>query len=560
MSEHPDLVLEQARSGRYTVSVAGEGGAHVLLHSRYDPETEAVRAVGSFAGCGEGLLVVLGVGLGYHLVELARRFPAVRLVAVEPRKEIFDLAKRHGPLPDRTEAGEIVFLVGLRPPLVVDRIRTIRFRQGFPPLRVFEFAPETSAFPSYFRPLVKALQDAAKAPSEGTLRYPKFVGERLRVALFDFGYFLTEEVARGLCALGHEVIRVRGSKDEMCGDVLARAARTVAERKPDFFLTINHLGFDREGILAEFFSSIEMPAASWYVDSPNLVVGAYRKNATPWVSLFVWDRGYMEKLRRAGFGQVEYLPLAADETIFKPLRLRPAAVRRLSADVGFAGNSMVAVAEEKLAALPPLLRGAARQVAEAMAPGRLSFDEALCAANGAAQYEALSPEGKADFEAAVLWRATLLYRLSCIRPLETFAPRIHGDEGWRALVSGRFRLGSPLNYYRELPAFYNACAVNFNATSRQMDKGANQRVFDVPACGGFLLTDHKEAVEELFEVNREAVTYRSPEEIPSLVSYYLRNEDRRRAVAERARERVLREHTYCKRLGRLVKAMKERYR
>ena len=47
----------------------------------------------------------------------------------------------------------------------------------------------------------------------------------------------------------------------------------------------------------------------------------------------------------------------------------------------------------------------------------------------------------------------------------------------------------PLNYYKDLPLLYNACKINFNATSLQMKEAVNQRVFDVPACGAFLLTD-----------------------------------------------------------------------
>ena len=88
-------------------------------------------------------------------------------------------------------------------------------------------------------------------------------------------------------------------------------------------------------------------------------------------------------------------------------------------------------------------------------------------------------------------------------------------------MNGKFRLGPQLNYYKELPFFYNACTVNFNATSIQMGKAVNQRVFDVPACGAFLLTDHQESVEGLFEVGKEVVTYKDRGEIADLARFYL---------------------------------------
>ena len=91
-------------------------------------------------------------------------------------------------------------------------------------------------------------------------------------------------------------------------------------------------------------------------------------------------------------------------------------------------------------------------------------------------------------------------------------------------------------------------------------KGAvNQRVFDVPVCGGFLLTDHRRQMEDLFEPGREIVCYREPGEIQDLVRHYLARDDARRAVTEAARKRILAEHTYDLRLASLVRTMREIY-
>ena len=117
----------------------------------------------------------------------------------------------------------------------------------------------------------------------------------------------------------------------------------------------------------------------------------------------------------------------------------------------------------------------------------------------------------------------------------------------------------PLDYHKELPAFYNACTVNFNATNLQMGKAVNQRVFDVPACGAFLLTDHQESMEGLFEVGKEVVTYKDPGEIADLARFYLRNDAARETIAMKGRERVLAEHTYKHRIGTILRRLKETY-
>ena len=88
-------------------------------------------------------------------------------------------------------------------------------------------------------------------------------------------------------------------------------------------------------------------------------------------------------------------------------------------------------------------------------------------------------------------------------------------------------------------------------------KGAvNQRVFDVPACGAFVLTDYREQVEELFELNREIVCFKDQEEIPDLIRYYLKHPEKREAVSQAARERIFRDHTYDHRMKSVLDTMK----
>ena len=55
------------------------------------------------------------------------------------------------------------------------------------------------------------------------------------------------------------------------------------------------------------------------------------------------------------------------------------------------------------------------------------------------------------------------------------------------------------------------------------------------------------------------VSYRDPEEALDLVGYYLNHETERRALAEKARQRVLAEHTYRHRLASLIETMRQDY-
>ena len=174
------------------------------------------------------------------------------------------------------------------------------------------------------------------------------------------------------------------------------------------------------------------------------------------------------------------------------------------------------------------------------------------------RWTSLDRAGRRDLEALVFWRSTQIYRLSVIRALGSIRTATAGDDGWKNLLPAeRFRIMPELDYYRELVYFYHLCRVNLNATSLQMKSGLNQRVFDVPAAGAFLLTDYRRQLEDLFEPGREVIWYKSPEEALDLASFYSKNDPARRKIVEAGRARVLKDHTYAVRLEKLLKTMRK---
>lgn len=60
--------------------------------------------------------------------------------------------------------------------------------------------------------------------------------------------------------------------------------------------------------------------------------------------------------------------------------------------------------------------------------------------------------------------------------------------------------------------------------------------------------DDVPGLEELFEIGREIVVYKSPQHFRELADYYLAHPAERDAIMERGRARVMRDHTYEQRL------------
>ncbi|MBI5663597.1 MAG: glycosyltransferase [Nitrospirae bacterium] len=551
------FILAKARSGSFTLRVTGEDGTVKTLHSFYDPEAEAKGLVSSFDFDGRGIIVVLGLGLGYHVDELTRKFPHTEIIVVEPMTKIYEIAKEHGPaISDR-----VILLTGLSSNEALREITRYQMKDGLSPVVVFTQKSSVAAFANYYKPILNSLKNTMAVRLWDRLKYKKFAQDTLDVVLIESGYFLVKEVEKALLSLNHRVHRVPVRKNDKGDTIVSRLIETILEVKPDFILTINHLGFDEEGALTSFFRSIEMPVASWFVDSPHIILSGGDRNISPCVSMFLWDKEYIGSIEDMGFESVSHLPLASDEKVFKPLKLNQRLLQKYQTDVGFVGNSLVDETRRKMEKIPIELISLAEKAAARLSVKRMSFDGLMneMAVNDLMCYKALSAKQRLDVESAVLWKATLLYRLSCITKLEGFNFHLYGDNGWNDLLSAYSMLKPPLNYYKDLPVFYNACNISFNATHLQMGEAVNQRVFDVPACGSFILTDYQESLEGLFDVGKEIVVYKSRDEIPELVKFYLDNPGERKAVAERGRERVLKEHTYKHRLQMIIDKMKGRY-
>jgi len=553
------LAEVRARNGLPSLQVTGEDGRSKALHSLYDPEKEACSLVNGYSYGGEGHIVVLGLGLGYHVVELARRFPEAELIIVEPSSDIYGVARGSGTIDALTDRA--TFIVGGSPSEALRKITRRQLEAGLKPISVFRFPASFSLFSDFFAPIEGSLQKATEVKLWDRLKYAKFTEEKVRVLLVDFDYFLTREVERAVVRAGHRVAAVTLRKGDTGEVIVSRLMKTILDFRPDFLLTINHLGFDEDGVLTSFIESIELPVASWYVDSPNLIIKSFKENVSSFTSLFLWDKGYIQDMQSVGFEAVHYLPLATDEKIFRPLGGRQKKGRAFACEVGFVGNSMVVPTEERLSKVDPEFHPLVNRLAEQCLRRRASFDEHMERLDEAdrVRVDGLTVSSRVNLEAAVLWKTTQRYRLQCVEQLCGFDLQIHGDKGWKALLNGNGRVGKPLNYYKEVPVYYNRCIVNFNATNLQMGAAVNQRVFDVPACGAFLLTDHQEALGEAFEIGKEVIAFDEVEAISDLVRFYLRNPGEREAIAARGRKRVLQEHTYRHRLSHVIEQMRSRY-
>lgn len=339
--------------------------------------------------------------------------------------------------------------------------------------------------------------------------------------------------------------------------IIRRANR---EFRPDCALTINHYGVDYDGEMLHALEEIQLPLASWFVDSPELNLHDWNALKSRIVALFSIDADSVDPLRAAGHPTVEYLPLGTNPTRFNPARKAMLEGADFSG-VCFVGNTWMREIGERLKRARPtrnmLLAWRAAARIHRSNPRRPigdilkeSFPQA------AEERDALPPYRRHMYDVAVAFEGTRTYRLDCIRELLPHTPVIVGNRTWKtALPPESFLWMESASYDTILPALYPRFEINFNCTCPYFTGAVNQRVFDVPASGAFVLSDHRAVMDEMFTPGTESATYRSIEEIPEKIAYYLANPTARNAITKRARRRVLMEHTYEHRVQAIFRTM-----
>lgn len=98
-----------------------------------------------------------------------------------------------------------------------------------------------------------------------------------------------------------------------------------------------------------------------------------------------------------------------------------------------------------------------------------------------------------------------------------------------------------LDMYRALQSRAVILNVHGDVSATQAN---NLRLWEAPGVGTCLLTDHKENLHNLYEIDEEVVTYSSAEDCADRARWLIDHPKERDEIARAGQARVLREHTY----------------
>lgn len=512
-------------------------GHNVRLTSAIKPLEEDVALVRRLPENGGGGVLCYGLGLAFYLEELAAGLPeGTPIWVLESRPELAAAA------------------------LMSRDFSSLLSRPGFKlfigPFKEKPWGHETPPLQQLWRPATSR-HFASEYSCCSNQAAPQIRKQKPgRILIFQNDYYLDRELPAAAESLGLETAVWnfhRGLKGT--SENYQALLETIKNFHPDLVLTVNHLGFDSEGIVDDLFARLHLKVASWFVDSPAFILEGAKPG--PETVAFSWDKDYLDLLKDKGFNQVHYLPLATDERFFKP---QPAG-GVIDQALAFVGDSLSHASGKYLGklGLKPGENSEVELLARAdQAAEKFLFDGSLLPSHNELRdiiekFElAEGSDAEPDLAALITWRASRLWRLKVLSALPQDQLTVAGDENWRALLGlSPGNLRPPLDYYSELSSFYCRSRVNINITSAQMKTGLNQRIFDVPASGALLLTDRREQLFEHFEPETEVLTYQSPEEAAERSAWFLKHPEAGQKVSRAAYRRVRACHLYCHRLKKI---------
>jgi spore maturation protein CgeB len=319
--------------------------------------------------------------------------------------------------------------------------------------------------------------------------------------------------------------------------------------EPDVLFLCNEAPATEISLGAEYSRSLPIPKIIWYADDPLYAEHLLERSKLSEDEIYlIADYEWADTLRNHGATRIHFMPGAATTTTPGP---RDDTRRCQLVFVGQVRDQSRFF--QQLA--PPWKEYCQKVIAEKLRFPRKKVRDIM------EQFTMPSPLASDlmdDFRQKVLWEANTQFRVNIIKAMLDYDLHVYGNPDWLQLIpQERFKeCFKGILPFEELFRVYRNADIVLNIHSLQSYTCMNVRDFDVPAAGGFLLSDWLPRAEEVYtpgfagdlpyqdESGKEVFFYRSIPELKKLVDYFLENpEDRERCIA-RSREKVLAHHLY----------------
>ena len=469
----------------------------VSLHSNYYPLKEAIDGLSEYCLEEQQVPVVYGLGFGYHVLEILKRYHGSEVLVIEPVMSIFQSFMETVNL--KPFIPNTKFIISTPPPKIVASNQTTNWKK-------YEHKASKRLSGDYFHSLDKAIEVSDYLSTNrlkilvvnpyygGSLPTAKYCTQALNSMGHHAESVDCEKFAEGFFSI-KKVTKNRVNEEALASQFAHFMGQFIAAKaadfNPDLILALAQAPLTPESIST--LKKLNIPIAFWFVEDFRTL--KYWRDVAPFYDyFFTLQRGeFIDELLSIGAKNSYYLPQGCLPSVHKEINLSRDDIDQYSADISFMGAGYY----NRVQSFPRLLNH--------------------------------------DF-------------------------KIWGTE-WalESLVGSRVQNKNKRIDSFDIVKIYNAGKINLNLHSSTSHEGVNPvgdfvnpRTFEIAACGGFQLVDERSELADLMAPGIEVATFNSIDDLGKKVNYYLKYEDEARSIAARGKKKVLKEHTIQHRMHEML--------
>lgn len=385
----------------------------------------------------------------------------------------------------------------------------------------------------------------------------------MNILFYRYGSICEPDIITGFQELGNHVSEITlevTNKTPSPMESFTILKNELLEHSYDFVFSINFYPF-----ISEVCNVFQIRYLCWTVDSPVMELYSHSLE-NPWNRIFLFDRAQYDEFHPRNPSCIFHLPLASNPARWEKVINSSSSTdtQKYTGDISFVGSLYTEKCPyDRLANAPEYLTG----YLEGLMAAQLKvygyyFLEELLSDDMVAEFKKhlpgfyIPPDNFIRNDRITMAQVYLCSKISAMERLHTI--RLLGEHYPVNLFTGSDTTGLPVKNcglvktLTEMPLVFNHSKINLNITSKSIRTALPLRVFDVLACGGFLLTNYQSELTDYFSIGNDLECYASDDELLSKVDYYLTHEKDRIEISQNGLDAVRKYHNYPERLLQMI--------
>ena len=334
----------------------------------------------------------------------------------------------------------------------------------------------------------------------------------------------------------------------------------INNTKPDYIISFLFIP-----VVSDAAQQYGIPYISWTYDSP--LVALFNESIKNDVNYaFIFDKAETEHIKALGNIKAYHMPLGINMSRVSALNVTEEDIKEYTCDISFIGrmyenniyNDTIHLFDlqtqtelktyllanmhnwSKSKAWPTLSEHAIKNILSVfpntVAPAFWSMTEFLA--------QSLLPRKLAEVE-----RITMLNEIASKHKLDLYT-----DSNLNNLINVNCHDG--VSYETTMNKIFYCSKINLNITLPSIETGIPLRIFDIMGCGGFVLSNYQEEMDELFKIGYDIEAFKNKEELFDKLNFYLTHENERLRISLNGYKSARDKHTIQHRLDEMLKIVK----